>query len=254
MSRPELLKIRVRGYWEQNPCGRVDAEGAQPGTREYFAAVEAHRWEAEPFIPAFAQFWRWSGKRVLEIGIGQGTDFLQFVRGGGCCTGVDLTDTAIGLVGQRLEQEGLAAELMRADAEALPFPHGSFDLVYSWGVLHHTPDTERAIAEAKRVIAPGGEARIMLYNRHSWTAFWHWARYGLATGHPARNFQRVLAEHMESPGTKAYTVAELRALFSDWSDVTLTPWLTPYDCRVVPPLVRALGDRFGWFVGIKARP
>ena len=73
MSRPELLKIRVRGYWEQNPCGRVDAEGWRAWNPGVLRCRRSHRWEAEPFIPAFAQFWRGSGKRGTEIGIGQGT-------------------------------------------------------------------------------------------------------------------------------------------------------------------------------------
>lgn len=247
-------KELVREYWEANPCGSADGDGAPTGTHAYFTAVEEHRWQAEPFIPAFAQFWRWSGRRILELGIGQGTDFIQFVRAGSHCTGVDLTQAAIDLVSQRLTHERLTAELVLADAEALPFADATFDLVYSWGVLHHTPDTARAVSEARRVLEPGGEARIMLYNRRSWTALWCWIRYAVLGGHPLQSFTDVIAEHMESPGTKAYTLTELRTLFANWSEVHVTRWLTPYDCRVVPPLVRALGNRFGWFTGIVARP
>jgi ubiquinone/menaquinone biosynthesis C-methylase UbiE len=245
------LKAEVRRYWEAYPCGAV--EGIPTGSREYFDAVEAARWSAEPFIPAFAQFWRWNGRSVLEIGIGQGTDFIQFVRAGAHATGVDLTHASIELVAKRLALEGLHAQLLRADAEALPFANETFDLVYSWGVLHHTPDTAKAIAEVKRVLAGGGEARIMLYSRRSWTALWNWVRHAVLVGHPARTFGEVLFEHMESPGTKAYSTAELEAFFADWNSVAIHRWLTPYDCRFVPALVRAAGDRFGWFAGITAR-
>lgn len=248
----EAGKSGVQAHWEANPCGRVD--GLELGSREYFDRVEAERYRAEAMIPAFAQFWRWRGKRVLEVGVGQGTDFLQFARGGAELSGVDLTEVSVELASQRLADEGLAADLRQADAESLPFPDGSFDLVYSWGVLHHTPDTLKAIDEVRRVVAPGGEARIMLYSRRSWTALWHWLRYALAAGKPSRSIEDVLEKHMESPGTKAYTQLELEAMFSSWSEVSFERWLTPYDRRVVPPLVDAMGPRFGWFVGITARP
>jgi ubiquinone/menaquinone biosynthesis C-methylase UbiE len=247
----EATKADVRAHWEANPCGRVD--GPPIGTREYFERVEAERYREEPMIPGFAQFWRWRGKRVLEVGVGQGTDFLQFARAGAELSGVDLTAVSVELASQRLAAEGLTADLRQADAEALPFEDGSFDLVYSWGVLHHTPNTERSIEEVRRVVAPGGEARIMLYSRRSWTALWHWLRYALAAGKPTRSLEEVLDQHMESPGTKAYTQPELEAMFSKWREVSFEQWLTPYDRRVVPPLVDAMGSRFGWFVGITAR-
>jgi ubiquinone/menaquinone biosynthesis C-methylase UbiE len=249
---PTEQKQRVQSYWEETPCGTVD--GFDVGEPEYFAEVEAKRYEAEPFIPAFAEFWRWRGKRVLEVGVGQGTDFLQFARAGAVMTGVDLTEAGIALTRKRLAAEGLEADLRRADAEALPFEDGRFDLVYSWGVLHHTPRTERAIAEVKRVIAPGGEARIMLYSRRSWTALGYWLRYALAKGQPGRPFTDVLSEHTESPGTKAYVQKELDELFADWSEVSFRRFVTPYDRRLGGPLADALGPRFGWFVGITARP
>jgi SAM-dependent methyltransferase len=250
----EQLKHHVRRHWEAHPCGSDDAQTEETGTPAYFAAIEARRFKLEPFIPAFAEFPRWAGKRVLEIGVGQGTDFVRFARAGANCTGVDLTDAAISLVRRRLKQENLDATLVQADAEKLPFSDRSFDLVYSWGVLHHMPSPSKALAEARRVLAPSGEARIMLYSRRSWTALWCWARYALARGRPFHSFSEILAEHMESPGTKAYTVRELRALFAEWHDVTYTRWLTPYDRRLVPPIVDMLGSRFGWFVGVRARP
>lgn len=242
----------VRGHWEENPCGAVD--DFEQGTKEYFDSVEENRWAVEPFIPSFAQFWRWRGKRVLEVGVGQGTDFLQFARAGAELSGVDLTSAAIDLTGRRLAYEGLEADLRQADAETLPFEDDSFDLVYSWGVIHHTPNTEGALAEIRRVVAPDGEARIMLYSRRSWVALGHWLRYGLAAGKPTRTFTEVLRDHMESFGTKAYTQAELERMFSDWREAHYTRWVTPYDRRVGGPLADALGPRFGWFVGIRALP
>lgn len=245
-------KSQVRDHWEADPCGaRLSA--SPPGTAAFFADVTAARYAQEPFIPAFADFGRWRGRDVLEIGVGIGTDFVAFARAGARLRGIDLTESATALVRRRLELEQLTAEVDVGDAEALAFPDGSFDLVYSWGVLHHTPQPERALAEIRRVLRPGGEARIMLYSRRSWVAFGLWLRYAFARGRLRRTLDEVVSQHMESPGTKAYTQSELEALFVGFREVEFSRWVTPYDRRVAGPLTRLGGSRLGWFVGIRAR-
>jgi SAM-dependent methyltransferase len=246
------LKEAVRLHWEADPCGSKLVT-AEPGTAEFYEQMERERYALEPFIRDFAEFERWRDRDVLEVGVGAGTDFVQFARAGARLTGIDLTEAAVGLVRTRLGLEQCDANVRVGDAEALPFEDGSFDLVYSWGVLHHTPDTKRAVEEVRRVLRPGGEARIMLYSRRSWVAYGLWARYALAVGHPRRTLTDVVANHMESPGTKAYTEPELRDLFSGFSEVRLRRFVTPYDRRVVGPLARLAGSRLGWFVGITAR-
>lgn len=245
------LKEAVRSHWEADPCGSKLVT-AEQGTAEFYEQMEAERYALEPFIRDFAEFERWRDRDVLEVGVGVGTDFVQFARAGARLSGVDLTDAAVDLVRTRLQLKQLQADVRVADAEALPFGDESFDLVYSWGVLHHTPDTQRAVDEVRRMLRPGGEARIMLYSRRSWVAFGLWARYGLAAGHPGRSLTEVVANHMESPGTKAYTEPELRDLFAGFSAVELQRFLTPYDRRVAGPLARVAGPRLGWFVGIVA--
>src|SRR6266540_3799644 len=128
------LKEHVRNYWEAAPCGSGHAD-APEGTREYYNAIEARRNELEPFIAEVADFDAAAGKTLLEIGIGIGTDFVRFVRAGAHATGIDLTEHAVALVRRRLELEGLEAYVGVADAETLPFADGSFERVYSWGVL-----------------------------------------------------------------------------------------------------------------------
>jgi SAM-dependent methyltransferase len=244
-------KEAVHDYWEAKPCGTALSE-ANPGSKAFFDEIEAARYRLEPFIPDFAQFERWGDRRVLEIGVGMGTDFVRFARAGAILTGIDLTKASIDLVRGRLALEELDADLHVADAEALPFADASFDLVYSWGVLHHTPDTKQALSEIRRVLGPHGEARVMLYSRRSWTALGVWLRYALLRGHPGRSFAAVIADHMESPGTKAYSECELRRLFCGFHRVAFTRWITPYDRRVAGPLVGLAGARFGWFIGIRA--
>jgi SAM-dependent methyltransferase len=161
------LKDRVRAFWQANPCGTKFSD-AEPGTRLFYERVEEHRYTKEWHIPAAADFSGARGLRVLEIGCGLGTDGAQFARAGADYTGVDLTEAAVELARKRFELSELPGEFRTADAENLDFADESFDLVYSHGVLHHTPDTVRAVREVHRVLRPGGRAVIMLYHRDSY--------------------------------------------------------------------------------------
>jgi ubiquinone/menaquinone biosynthesis C-methylase UbiE len=245
-------KQRVKTYWEREACGEIHAD-APEGEPEFYAQVERRRDELEPHIARFADFQGARGKRVLEIGVGLGTDFVRFARAGASVTGVDLTERAVGLVRRRLELEGLDADLRVADAESLPFEDGTFDRVYSWGVLHHTPETERAVREAIRVLRPGGDLCVMLYARHSWVAYGFWVRHGLLAGRPWRSLADVLARHMESEGTKAYTRRELERMFDPLSELRIEQVATAYDRQLAGPLARITGDRLGWHLVIRGR-
>jgi len=161
------LKERVRAFWQAHPCGTKFSE-AEMGTREFFERVEAHRYTKEWHIPEAANFAGARGLRVLEIGCGLGTDGAQFAAAGADYTGIDLTEASIDLARKKFELAGLRGEFRVADAEALDFPDDSFDLVYSHGVLHHTPDTASAVHEIHRVLKPGGRAMVMLYHRGSY--------------------------------------------------------------------------------------
>jgi SAM-dependent methyltransferase len=209
------LKDQVRRYWNQQSCETDRARSAK-FTLEYFEEIEQWRYQDQPFIQSFAQFTRYHGKRVLEVGFGAGTDFIQWLRAGAVASGIDLTQEALENLRHRVQVYGLPSpeRIEVADAERLPFPSESFDLGYSFGVLHHTPDTEKAIAELLRVIRPGGEMKIMLYNRWSIFAFNLWARHALLRGQPWKSLGWALWNHMESLGTKGYTRAELRRMLS----------------------------------------
>lgn len=254
------LKEAVRRFWDERPCGTGDVAGVAEGSAEFFDALDARRYLLEGFIERYARFADQAGRRVLEIGCGAGGDLLRFARAGARVTGVDLSPHSIALARRRFELVGLPADLRVADAEALPFPDGRFDLVYSWGVLHHTPDTPCALAEAARVLAPGGRACIMLYHRHSLFALQAWLRYAFGRGHPGRSVADVLAAHVESPGTKAYTRKEAARLLvaAGFAKPVVEPVLTPWDCRIgrrrfLPGWCRRiLPEGLGWFLVLRA--
>jgi SAM-dependent methyltransferase len=245
-------KLSVRRFWERDPCGS-EHTAATEGTAEFYAEVERTRAELDPQIPRFADFDGARGEEVLEIGVGLGSDFLRFVRAGARATGVDLTQHAVELVRRRLDLEGLHADVLQADAEQLPFADASFDRIYSWGVLHHSPDTDRAVREAIRVLRPGGRLCVMLYARHSWVTYGMWVRHALLAGKPWRGLAAVLSGHMESPGTTAYTARELRSMFAGLDDVRVDQVSTSYDTQMVGPLARLTGDRLGWNLVVRGR-
>ena len=224
------------------------------GTAEFFAEVERTRDALDPYIHRFADFAGTRGKRLLEIGVGLGTDFIRFVRAGAIATGIDLTEHAVELVQRRLALAGLQAEVRTADAENLPFEDGSFERVYSWGVLHHTPDKDKAISEALRVLGPGGVACVMLYARHSWVSYGLWFRHAMLAGRPWQSLADVLAARMESEGTKGYTKRELRRLFSGLEELRIDKVRTSYDEQIAPgPIARLTGNLLGWNLVIRGR-
>lgn len=166
-QKDDQLKERVRAFWQEHPCGTKFAD-APPGSRRFYELVEEHRYTKEWHIPAAAGFDKTASLRVLEIGCGLGTDGAQFAKAGAEYTGVDLTDAAIEFAQKRFELFDLPGSFRTADAERLDFADNSFDVVYSHGVLHHTPDTAGAIKEVHRVLKPGGKAVVMLYHRDSY--------------------------------------------------------------------------------------
>jgi ubiquinone/menaquinone biosynthesis C-methylase UbiE len=161
------LKERVRAFWQANPCGTKFSD-AEPGSRRFFELVEQHRYETEWHIPTAADFAASRGLRVLEIGCGMGTDGAQFAKAGADYTGIDLTEAAVAFARKRFELFNLPGTFRTADAEKLDFADETFDLVYSHGVLHHTPDIAAAISEVHRVLKKNGRALVMLYHRNSY--------------------------------------------------------------------------------------
>lgn len=249
------LNPLVRAYWEKEPCGTpASVTGVhEAGSLEWYKKIEDYRYKLEPFIHAISQFTRHRGKRILEVGVGAGTDHLQWARAGLDCYGVDLTDAAIETTRNHLGHYGLSSNLQRVDAEHLPFQQNYFDLVYSWGVIHHSESPEQIITEIRRVLRPGGMFIGMMYGRNSPVVLKTWIRHALLRGRPWRSFRDVVWNHMESIGTKAYTTRELQLIFREFGNLRLMPIITPYDRKGWPKwLSRFFPDECGWFIAIHA--
>jgi len=253
------LKTQVRQFWERIPCGAADANEAEEGSLAFFEEVEKQRYTGDDFMAEVAGFDRWQGKKVLEVGCGLGTDLLQFARGGAEVYAIDLTEKAARLARKRLGLYGLKGNISISDSETLPFKSDSFDLVYSWGVIHHTPDTVAAAKEILRVCKPGGQVLVMLYHRRSILAFQAWLFYGLLRGRPFASPSKVIAERIESPGTKVYTPREGRELFPGLKSITVKRIVTRYDLRLgrrlfLPGWLRkVVPARFGWFMVVEGQ-
>ena len=262
-------KLRAREQWGQDPCGAEYDREHELGTREFFDSVERYRYEKyAPWMPRVMGFDQFRGARLLEIGCGMGTDLLQFARGGARCVGVDLTPRSVEITRHRFALYGVDGDFMLADGERLPFASGSFDVVYSNGVLHHTPDTAGAIREVHRVLRPGGTAKVMLYHRNSLN---YWMeivlRRGLLGGEFLRGrsaeeiMSRVIefSDHDARPLVKVYSRKQARALFAQFSEATVeVEQLTKEELRLLAPLVserlfKKLGNRVGWNVIITAK-
>jgi ubiquinone/menaquinone biosynthesis C-methylase UbiE len=212
--KTDMLKQQVYNYWNNASCG-TEYTQQQKFSKEYFEEIEQFRYTHEPEIFSFAQFTRFNKKKVLEVGVGAGTDFLQWVRSGAQAYGIDLTQEAVNNVKKRLELYNLTAEsICVADAEALPYEDNFFDLVYSWGVIHHSPNTVKCLEEIIRVTKSGGSIKIMIYNRRSLFAFYRYLLCALKQGKIFRSFSHVIYYDQESLGTKAYTIKEVKKILA----------------------------------------
>ena len=166
---------RVRDYWNARPCN-IRHSTAPIGTREYFDQVEARKYFVEYHIPAFAEFERWLGKKVLEIGCGIGTDTINFARAGAQVTTVDLSERSMELARQRAAVFGLEDRIRfcPGNAEQLGsfVPVEPYDLIYSFGVIHHTPNPGKVLEQLKAYTRPGTTMKIMVYHRRSYKVAW----------------------------------------------------------------------------------
>lgn len=221
------------------------------GTREFFDDLERYRYEKLHYLPRLVDFGGYAGRRVLEVGCGIGTDLVRFAGGGASVTGIDLSETAVSLARANVEFHEVAGrvELFVGNAEALPFPDASFDVVYGHGVVQYTVNPNLLVSECRRVLAPGGVAIFMVYNRLSWLNL-------------LSQVMGVDLEHVDAPVLRKYSIGELRQLLAGFDDVRIVPERFPVKSRlhggwkgalynglfvgVFNALPRAWVRRFGW--------
>lgn len=257
MTAPASLES-VRDYWNRRPCN-VRHGTAPVGTKEYFDQVEARKYMVEPHIPGFSEFERWKGKKVLEIGCGLGTAAVSFARAGADYTAVELSEESLKLARQRFEVFGLQGRFYSGNAEELSsvVPVERYDLVYSFGVIHHAPHPEKIVAEVKKYLGPDSEFRLMLYAKNSWKNILIEA-----------GFDQPEAQS-GCPIAFTYTHDEVRALLRDYEIIDLRqdhifPYvvekyvryeyeLQPWFKAMPPEMFRALEQALGWHTLITAK-
>jgi len=162
----------VQKFWQDHACGDTQVGGLHERFRgdyeEFFADYDRFRYQNERHLPACIESLNVAGKRVLEIGLGEGSDAERLIRAGAEWSGVDLTSESVARVRARMTLRDLRyKELRQGSVLDLPFDNETFDLVFSHGVLHHVPDIRKAQTEIYRVLRPGGELVVMLYARWS---------------------------------------------------------------------------------------
>jgi len=261
----ERWKQEIRSQWDTDPCGDDRGAGHDRGTLEYFQAVEQDRYEQyAPWMKAAIGFKNYAGKDLLEIGGGLGTDLAQFAYTGAHVTNLDMSQTHLNLARRNFAVRGLPGQFVLGDAEILPFPNARFDVVYAFGVIHHTPGTEQAIQQIHRVLKPGGEAIVMVYAKHSWN-YWHtdvyrlWWQQGLRKTMSMADILSANTEHSPSgarPLVKVYTARQARNLFANFRNVRirkfqLTPGELPAWMRRLAPM-RFWEKHLGWNLLINA--
>ena len=250
----------VKEYWDRRPCN-VRHSRKEVGTEEYFNEVEARKYFVEPHIPGFAEFAKWNGAKVLEVGCGLGTDAVNFARAGADYTGVDLSEASVALARRRFEVFGLSGTIQWCNGELLAesFAPHSFDLVYSFGVIHHTPRPREVFQQIAKVIKPAGTLKCMLYAKNSWK-------------------NAMIEAGLDQPEAQSgcpvaftYTHEDIHQLLSGLFDVTeitqahIFPYVIekyvkyeyerqPWFGAMPPEVFAALERSFGWHTLITAKP
>ncbi|MFA6436770.1 MAG: class I SAM-dependent methyltransferase [Candidatus Paceibacterota bacterium] len=214
----------VKNYWDARPCN-IRHSQKSIGSREYFDEVEKRKYFVEPHIPKFAQFNKWKDKEVLELGCGIGTDSINFARLGARLTVVELSKESLDLAKKRFKVFGLEVKFYEGNIENLSsfLPQKKYDLIYSFGVIHHTPSPEKVFKEIKKYCKPETEIKIMLYSKWCWKVFWIIMGYGKGQFWKTKTLVPKYSEAQTgSPVTYIYSFNEIRHLMKDFKVVKIS--------------------------------
>ena len=263
----------VQKYWDNRPCN-IRHSNAEFGTKKYFDETESRKYFVEPHIPGFANYNEWHGKKVLEIGCGIGTDTINFARAGAIVTAVDYSKESLNIAKKRAETLRVdlwagSIQFYHANAEELSktVPIEKYDLIYSFGVIHHTPHPEKVMSELKKYMGPYSVLKIMVYHRHSWKVLGM-----ILADRMGGSVNELIARHSEAqtgcPVTYSYTRKSVLKLLEGFDvDDMFVDHIFPYKVdlykqyiykkvwwfRYMPkPLFRWLEQRFGWHLCVTA--
>jgi ubiquinone/menaquinone biosynthesis C-methylase UbiE len=220
----------IRAYWNEHIHDLAVAT-APVGSPDFFRQLDEYRYEKLNYLTQVIDFASYRGKHLLEVGCGTGIDLVRFAQAGARVTGVDLAPVSIDLARRNFEQRGLVADLLVMNGEALLFEDDSFDVVYAHGVLQYTADAPRMISELHRVLRPGGEAILMVYNRRSWL-------------NALSKVMQVELEHEDAPVLRKYTIKEFREMLQLFSVVRMVPERFPVKTRLHKGLKARLYNDF----------
>jgi ubiquinone/menaquinone biosynthesis C-methylase UbiE len=217
-AESQHLLEAIRIYWNEHIHDLEIARHAV-GTKEFFAELAAYRFEKLEYLPRVVDFSAYAGKRLLEVGCGVGIDLARFAQQAARVTGVDLAEVSIDLARRNFALHGLSGDLQVMNGECLQFHDSSFDVVYAHGVLQYANDAERMIEEIQRVLKPGGEAILMVYNRYSWLNLL------------AKLFG-VKLEHEDAPVLRKYSIREFRRMLRPFAHAEIIPERFPVETRL----------------------
>lgn len=273
MSFRKIPIKRVQDYWDKRPCN-IRHSPSRVGTKKYFDEVEKRKYFVEPHIPRFAEFKKWKGKNVLEVGCGIGTDTINFARAGANVTAIELSKKSLDLAKKRAKVYGLENRIKfyLANAEQLSdiVPVQPYDLIYSFGVIHHTPDPEKVIDEIKKYTYKNTIIKLMIYHRLSWKVLWILLKFGKGAFWKLDEF---IAKHSEattgSPVTYVYSKAQAKKFLKGFKLIDMSvdhifpysiPEYTRYQYKKVwyfrylpKEFFRFLETHFGWHMLITAK-
>lgn len=259
-------RMEARKQWNARACGELPGDQR---SLDYFDAVARDRYRQQPWMHDYFGYERFAGKQVLEIGIGQGTDMMQFAQAGAICHGVDITENHLELTALNATLRGYEVDLHEVDATRLPFADNTIDCVYSFGVLHHIPEIEKVVSEIYRVLKPGGGVMIALY--YKWSAFhllWKLLANGIRNGWLFTKGYSGLLATIESgadgvnvkPYVRLFSKHGARKMMREFVQEDLSihqlhedHFWPPFVGRLLRKRLKQLEPRLGWYVTYQGR-
>ncbi|PIK14668.1 class I SAM-dependent methyltransferase [Halobacteriovorax sp. JY17] len=262
----KFARIEAQKQWNTTACGELSGDKE---SLSYFKKVEEDRYKIQNWTHDYFEYSKTAGKKVLEIGVGQGTDILQFGKNGAICTGIDITDQHLELTAKNFKVHGLNIELIKADATKLPFPDNHFDIVHSFGVIHHIPEAKEVLKEVSRVLKKGGKAYVTMYYKYSaffifWKVLAHGIRHLWFLKKGIAGTLSTIEEGADGinikPYVKMYSKGDMKKLFKNFTieDLSIKQlrsdhfWPSFLE-SFMKPLVKRLDSKLGWYIVCKAR-